>query len=157
MIVIGVDPGYHRIGFSVIKETEGKFKLLFSECYSTSKDLSFSERIAMVTERFRELCEKYSPEICGIEKIFMNTNQKTVMQIAEVRGAIIYASHQHNIHTRQYTPIEIKKVLTGQGTADKLQVEKMVKIILPDAPENKIDDEYDAIAVALACLLNDKN
>ena len=153
MIVLGIDPGYHRIGFAIINADGNNFDLVFSECYTSEPTMEFSERIAIATERFRELCEKYKPELCGMEEVFMSKNQKTAMRVAEVRGAIIYASHQCGVHIEQHTPMEIKKVLTGQGHADKAQVEKMIKTIVKGVPEGKIDDEYDAIAVAVATAL----
>lgn len=155
MIVIGVDPGYHRIGFAVVEINGNNFKLLFSECHTIEKELQFPERITIAVERFIELCEKHKPEVCGIEEVFMNKNQKTAMKVAEVRGALVYASHRQQLHVKQYTPIEIKKALTGHGNADKKQVEKMIKTIIKDVPEGRIDDEYDAIAVATAVVLVD--
>ena len=150
MRIIGIDPGYQRIGFAVLEQNANDFNLIHSECFTTDKEEGFTERVAKVAERYRFLIEKHKPEVCAIEDIFMHKNLKTAIKIASTRGALIYCSHQHHLTIEEYTPKEIKKALVGNGSADKLQVEKMLKLILKNIPEGKIDDEYDAIAVALA-------
>jgi len=126
-----------------------KEEYIFSETFKTSPKLDFKERLFLLGRRIEEIIEKYKPEILSIEKLFFNTNQKTATNVAETRGAIIYLAMKNNLKVYEYTPLEIKMAMTGNGRADKKQVIFMVNQLIKLDKEIKYDDEYDAIAVGL--------
>ena len=91
----------------------------------------------------------YKPDIASIEKLFFFRNQTTVMPVAHARGVILTVLEMNGIPVFEYTPMEVKQVLTGYGRADKKEVEQMVKISLGVEKLPKLDDTVDSIAIAI--------
>ena len=151
MIILGIDPGFERLGIAILEKnkSEKKEKIIFSECFKTSSKLDFSERLHLIGGRVKKIIKKYRPEILAIETLFLNTNQKTVMHVAEVRGAIIYEAMNFGLKVFEASPPQIKIATTGYGRASKEQMMKMVKILLTASNSIKSDDELDAVAIAL--------
>lgn len=157
MRILGIDPGFERLGIAIIeKEKNMKEKLLFSECFKTSAQIPFSERLILLGDEVKKIIKKYSPEILAIETLFLNTNQKTAMHVAEARGVVIYESQKANLKIFEASPPQIKIAITGYGKADKKQIIKMVHLLLKIEKEKKSDDELDAIAIALTGLAHSK-
>jgi crossover junction endodeoxyribonuclease RuvC len=155
---MGIDPGFERLGIAIIeKEKGGKEKLLFSECFKTSKTLEFSERLKLLGDRVSLLIQKYEPRCLGIETLFFETNKTTAMRVAEVRGALLYIATQNDLKICEYSPLQIKSAVTGYGKADKRAVMTMVpKLIKIEGEKKMIDDELDAIAIALTASASEK-
>jgi crossover junction endodeoxyribonuclease RuvC len=150
MKILGIDPGYERIGIAIIDKNKGeKERLIFSECFKTSKEINFEERILLIGKKIEEIIKEHKPEILAIETLFLNTNQKTVMHVSEARGVIIYEAMKNNLGLFEATPPQIKIATTGYGRADKKDVLKMVRLLIDIDESKKSDDELDAIAIAL--------
>lgn len=151
MKILGIDPGYERLGIAVLEKNKNgeKEKVLFSTCFKTSAKLKFPERILLIGEEVKKVIKKYNIQVLSIETLFLNTNHKTVMRVAEVRGVIIYEAIQAGLEIFEASPPQIKNATTGYGKATKEQINKMVKILV-DIDKNKTsDDELDAIAIAI--------
>jgi crossover junction endodeoxyribonuclease RuvC len=158
MIILGIDPGYERLGIAILEKTKGdkKERVLFSECFKTSAKLVFSERLQLIGEEVRKIIKEYKPETLSIETLFLTTNQKTVMRVAEARGVAIYEAARAGLKIFEASPLQIKTATTGYGKSDKMQVIKMVKILVEidnsktrKGARQESDDELDAIAIAL--------
>lgn len=157
--ILGVDPGYDRLGIAIIEKwPPRKEMVIYSECFQTPKDADIHDRLALVGNEITKVLDEFRPDCTAIENLFITKNQKTAMRVAEVRGIVIYESMKRGIPVSEYTPMQIKTAITGDGTSDKTRVMKMVDILI-DVPDKKktvgsrgIDDEYDAIAVALTHL-----
>ena len=149
MKVLAIDPGYERIGIAVIEKVNGKEKLIFSSTFKTLKKDKFIDRMFQIGQEIEKIIEKYHPEFFAIEKLFFNTNQKTATNVSEIRGALIYLALRNNLKVFEYTPLQIKVAVTGQGRADKKQVMFMIERLIKIENEIKYDDEYDAIACGL--------
>lgn len=150
MIILGIDPGYERIGIALIEKNKGeKERLIFSECFKTSKELKFEDRLLLIGQKINEIIKEYDPKILAIETLFLNTNQKTVMHVSEARGVIIYEAIKNKLNLFEATPPQIKIATTGYGRADKKDVLKMVRLLIQIDESKKSDDELDAIAIAL--------
>ena len=159
MRVLAFDPGYERLGVAVLEKENGKEVLLYSACVRTSAALEFPERLKKLGEETEVLIKKWKPDAVALEEIFFEKNAKTAMQVAEVRGALIYIAVSHGIKIYSYTPGEVKVAVTGYGGSDKRAIAAMVPKLLrlysnPDAKvgARKLDDELDAIAVGITCL-----
>ena len=157
MKILGIDPGFERSGIAVLEKTPAnkKEQVIFSECFKTSAKLDFSERLVLIGEEVRKIIKKYKPEVLSVETLFLTTNQKTVMHVAEARGVVIYECKKAGLKIFEASPPQIKIATTGYGKADKKQVIKMVKILVKIDNSKESDDELDAIAIALtafACL-----
>ena len=151
MIILGIDPGFERLGIAVVqKEKSVKEVLLFSECFKTSKVLEFPERLKLLGEELEKIISEYKPTHLGIETLYFETNKTTAMRVAEVRGTILYLAGKSGMKICEYTPLQIKSAVTGYGKADKKAVMTMVpKLIKIEGDKKMIDDELDAIAVVL--------
>lgn len=156
MRVLAIDPGYGRCGVAVVEKENGKELWVYSDCIETSKDAPFSERLGRVTGEIGRLIEKHAPDAIALEKLFFNTNQKTALQVAEVRGAILHVAHAAGIPVAEYTPGAIKSATAGYGKADKKQITQMIHLLLKIEKPIKLDDEYDAIAVGITHLAHSR-
>jgi crossover junction endodeoxyribonuclease RuvC len=148
MKVLAIDPGFGRCGLAVLEKESGKERLIFSECIETSPKLTFPERLFSVVSECKRVLEKEKPDYVALEKLYFATNQKTAMQVSEVRGALISLAAEHNVPISEYTPMQVKAAL-GYGKADKKQVAKMLHMLVKIDKTIERDDEYDAIAVAV--------
>ena len=151
MKILGIDPGFERLGVAILEKNKNdkKERVIFSECFKTSAKLEFSERLNLIGEKVENIIKKYNPEVLSIETLFLTTNQKTVMHVAEARGVVIYEASKAGLKIFEASPPQIKIATTGYGRADKKQIIKMVQILVDIDKGKKSDDELDAIAIAL--------
>lgn len=198
-IVLGIDPGYALIGFSVLSynkynslnrrglNKKGDNNKIFNKGFvdtniigrniirkntidenigielisygvitTSSKDLYF-DRLKEIADNVEVLLKRYKPDILAIERVYYFKNKKTIMNVSEIRGAIILLALQNNIPVYEFTPLQIKLAITSYGKATKLQVQKMIKRLfnLDKIPEP--DDAADAIACGLTYIWSQKN
>ena len=139
MKILGIDPGMAIVGYSLVEFDGEKCMLLTSGSVQTQKGVRESAR----------LLEIYNDMTTIIEKLFFFRNRTTVMPVAHARGVILTVLEAHNIPIYEYTPMEVKQVLTGYGRADKKEVEHMVKLSLNTDKLPKLDDTIDSIAIAI--------
>lgn len=151
MKILGIDPGYERLGIAVLEKNKGDRKetLVYSNCFKTSAKLPLPERIFLLGAEVESIIKKYSPDKLAIEKLYFENNQKTAMGVSEARGAIIFVGRNSGLEILEYTPLQIKNAVTGYGKADKKQVHNMVAKLINLPTSVKQDDEIDAIAVAI--------
>ena len=155
--IIGIDPGYDRLGMAVIEKfSKGHENILYSGCFRTSSRDSIYERLHQIGLEISRLIEIFRPDIATMETLFIAKNQKTAMRVSEARGVIIYEMTKRHIPIFEYSPMQVKAAITGNGHSDKDHMIKMIHLLvsmpkISSAITNKkrLDDEYDAIAVAL--------
>lgn len=157
MKILGIDPGYERLGVAVLQKDTGKEKVIFSECFKTDAKLPFPERLELIGKEVKNIIKKYKPDVLSIETLFLTTNQKTVMHVAEVRGVVIYEAMCAGLKVFEASPPQIKIATTGYGKADKAQIIRMVKMLVEIDNTKKSDDELDAIAIALTAFAHIRN
>lgn len=149
MKILGIDPGTATVGWGVIDVDGSKTALIASGYLSTSKDLPLHKRLAEISRDLSLLIKKYQPEEAAVEELFFFSNQKTVISVAQARGAILLTLENFCVNIFSYTPLEVKQALTNYGRADKSQVQTMVKALLRLSAVPKPDDVADALAIAL--------
>ena len=147
MKILGIDPGYNIIGYGII-ETQGT-KVVDYGVITTPKNMPISQRLHTIYQAACELMKTFKPDEVAFEELFFNTNNTTAIPVAEARGVLIVACKQYVDRLFEYTPLQIKQALTGNGRAEKKQVQFMVKNILGLSAIPKPDDAADALAVAL--------
>ncbi len=149
MRIIGIDPGYAIVGFGIIEYDNGRFKVIDYGAVTTSADMDFNRRLEIIYDDVSQILDIYKPESLAIEKLYFQNNQKTAIDVAEARGVILLSAVKRRLLIREYTPLEVKKSVTGYGKAVKKQVQEMTKRILrlPEIP--KPDDTADALAIAV--------
>lgn len=149
MKILGIDPGMAIVGYGLIDYINDEISLCSSGSIQTCKDCKDEERLLDIFNDMCTIVEKYRPDCASIEKLYFFKNQKTIIPVAEARGVILTALQKYNIPIYEYTPIEVKQVLTGYGRATKKEVESMVKLSLNTHTLPKLDDTVDAIAIAI--------
>jgi crossover junction endodeoxyribonuclease RuvC len=149
--VLGIDPGFDRLGIAVIEGDPSKPVHVWSDCVNIPKGTQ-SERLACVYNTIEDMLTQYAPTSCGIEGLFFSTNKKTALSVAEARGAVLSALGNASVPVFEFSPAQVKLAVTGYGKADKVAVSSMVPKLLVLPVKKRLDDEFDAIAVALACL-----
>lgn len=152
-IILGVDPGLATCGFAIVESTgQRSFKLRESGAIRTSSDDPLDSRLKSIHSEIDNLVSKYEPKLVAVEKIFFSNNQKTAVLVAQARGVIILAASGREVV--DYSPLEIKKTITGYGKANKKQVQSMVQRLLGLRELPSPADAADAIGVSLCCGLD---
>ncbi len=137
------------VGYSLIEFEGDNITLLTSGSIQTEKGSRESARLLEIFNDMTTLLENFKPDVCAIEKLFFFRNQTTVMPVAHARGVILTVLEKFGVPVFEYTPMEVKQVLTGYGRADKKEVEQMVKLALSSDNLPKLDDTVDSIAIAI--------
>ena len=149
MIILGIDPGLAIVGFGVLDKQKLKTDVIDYGVITTPKEDTLPIRLEKIYKAMCELIDKYKPEQVAIEELFFNTNTTTGISVAEARGVILLACINKGCKLFEYTPLQIKQALTGNGRADKHQVQFMVKAILKLTAIPRPDDAADGLAAAL--------
>ena len=150
MRILGIDPGTGICGFGVIEVKQtGRAKMIDNGVIATPPHTPLSERLLDIYESMHEIIKLNKPDCVSIEKLFFTKNITTGISVAEARGVVLLVCKQHELPTFEYTPNEIKKTMTGYGSADKKQMQEMVKLHLDLASVPKPDDAADALAAAI--------
>lgn len=149
MIILGIDPGYAIVGYGVVNYSNNTFTTLDYGAVTTPSDMDFSDRIEIIYDDIDTLIKKYHPAAISIEKLFFNSNQKTAIDVAQARGAIVLAAKKNRVDIFEYTPLQVKQSVVGYGRAVKYQVMEMTRIILKLKAMPKPDDAADALAIAI--------
>ena len=150
MKILGIDPGMAIVGYSILDFYGKNLSLLNSGSIRTEKGQRESARLLEIYNDITCIVDKYKPDVCAIEKLFFFRNHTTVMPVAHARGVILTVLEQHKIPIYEYTPMEVKQILTGYGRADKKEVEQMVKLSLGVDSLPKLDDTVDSIAIGIS-------
>ena len=154
MRILGIDPGLAIVGYSVVEADSDCNILITSGSIQTDKNKSDSARLFEIENDLKFIIDKYNPDSASIEKLFYFKNQKTVIPVAEARGVILSVLESKNIPIAEFTPIEVKQIITGYGRASKEEVAKIVEKLIVYKNLPKLDDTLDSIAIALCYARN---
>ncbi len=157
MRILGIDPGLAIVGYSVIDIVKDKNILVSSGSIQTDKDKTDAERLLEIETDLQTIIQKFQPDFASIEKLFYFKNQKTIIPVAEARGVILSVLQKNKIKIQEYTPIEVKQIITGYGRATKDEVAKIVQMSIEYKKLPKLDDTLDSIAIALCFARNNIN
>lgn len=147
--ILGIDPGYARLGWCVISQND-EIKYLDGGCILTNKNDHKMIRYKQIYDNICNIIKTYKINVLGIEDLYFSINTKTALNVAESRGIIYLCSAQNNLKVIEISPNKVKSMITGYGHSTKEQIEFMVKNQIKFNSKVKYDDYFDAIAVALA-------
>lgn len=149
-IILGIDPGIADTGFGVIRiNDKGVLECLDYGSITTKAGTALSVRLKTLHEQLQKIIEEYRPDIMAVEELFFCKNVKTAIVVGQARGVILLTGEMNKLLLKEYTPLQVKQAVSTYGQASKLQVQKMVKVILRLAELPKPDDAADALAVAI--------
>lgn len=150
MIILGVDPGLTRCGVGVIEAgAHRRLSFIHVDVVRSSPDMSQDLRLLAIYNGLVEKIETYAPDTVSIERVFAQSNRNTVLGTAQAAGLAMLAAAQRNIPVALHTPTEAKLAITGNGHAQKIQIERMVTRILNLNTMPKPADAADALALAI--------
>ena len=152
MKILGIDPGIGICGFGLIETTSRMgARALDYGAVTTTVDAPLPSRLKELYDSLNEVFDETKPEVVAVEKLFFSKNITTGIAVAEARGIVLLVAEQRGLTVYEYSPNEIKKCLTGYGSATKTQIEEMVRVHLGMKQKPKPDDVADALAVAITC------
>jgi crossover junction endodeoxyribonuclease RuvC len=148
-LILGIDPGYGRMGYAVIVAQGVDLRLLVCDVVSTPTKMTYPLRLQRLYEELCTIVSQYHPQEAAMEKLFFGHNAPTAITVAQARGIALLTLAQHGLSIAEYTPSEVKLAVTGYGAARKAQVGEMVRLLLhlPQIP--RPDDAADAAAIAI--------
>ena len=146
--ILGIDPGLRVTGFGVIDKTGQKLAYVTSGCIRTPQAGSLPERLAVILDSLGEVIAAHRPEQVALEKVFVNVNPESTLALGQARGTAICAAVSAKLPVSEYTALQVKQAVVGNGLAKKEQVQEMVKRLLrlAGAPSG---DAADALACAI--------
>lgn len=148
MRILGIDPGFDRIGYGVVDREGSKLSCVEYGLVSTPK-IGFADRLGMAHAQLLELMQRTRPDALATEKLLFSVNRKTALDVAKALGVILLAGNQCRLDWTEYSPQEVKQSVVGNGAADKRQVQYMVTRLLSLAEPPKPDDVADALGIAI--------
>ncbi len=148
--ILGIDPGTGILGFGVIEiDSKNKPQMVDAGVIRTPVNEDDAVRLLTIYEELTDIITATKPQIMSVEKLFFSQNVTTAMTVSQARGVVLLCGQQNGLELHEYTPQQIKLAITGQGRADKKQVQEMVKVLLGLNEVPKPDDCADALAAAL--------
>lgn len=149
MRILGIDPGYAIVGYGILDYKGNRFTPVTYGAILTEAHTPFNERLEKIYDDFIDIALKFSPEAMSMEKLFYNSNAKTVIDVSQARGVLMLAAQKCHIPIFEYTPLQVKQSVVGYGKAEKKQVQEMTRRILGLEKVPKPDDTADALAMAI--------
>lgn len=149
MRIIGIDPGFGRMGYGIIESGDGRsWRALGWGCLSTSPKKSLTARLQELRDKINKLVKEFKPDLASVEKLYFFNNAKTAMDVGQARGVILLTLLDCDLEIYEFTPLQIKQALTGYGRAEKFQMQKMAAMVLGVKEKITSDDAADALAGA---------
>lgn len=149
MVILGIDPGYAIMGYGLVEATGGNVKVLDYGVIETTPKSTFPERLNRLYDGMKLLLAQFRPNHVAFEELFFYRNVSTALQVGAGRGVSMLAVQQEGVPLYEYTPMQVKLSVTGNGHADKKQVQHMVRALLTLKETPRPDDAADALAVAI--------
>lgn len=147
--ILGIDPGYGRVGWGVIEGHGSNWEYIAHGCIDTDKRYSFVKRLLQIETELEAVIVAYQPNFSAVEQIFFSKNVTTGIDVSQARGVILLSLAHHKIPIAELTPNQIKQAVAGHGGAKKEQVQDMVQRELKMQERPRQDDAADALAVAI--------
>ncbi len=152
MTILGIDPGFAIVGFSLLEGTRGNARLVRCGVITTPAGVPLPRRLLQISQDMDELVSTWRPDAMAVEELFFTNNVTTGIGVAQARGVILAAAAQYDVPVYEYSPSQVKMAVAGYGRAEKKQVMDMTRRLLQLKDVPKPDDAADAVAVALCHL-----
>lgn len=151
MLILGLDPGSRHTGFGVVRQRGPKLEVVEFGRFTVSAQTSLPARLGAISADLEELLSSLEPGVVAIESTFLGMNPRSLMVLAQARGALLSVVGRRSVRVVEYSPAEVKSAVTGNGNADKEQVARMVRLLLALPDDALPADATDALAVAICC------
>lgn len=155
-VILGIDPGTHRLGWGIISGNASKQRYIASGCIENAPHTTPDIYLPNIHREISTIITQFKPDVIGIESLLFQKNVNTAIPVAEARGIIRLIAAGNNISVIETAPNTIKLSVAGSGSANKTEVTRMVGLLLGIEVSKKRDDELDALAVAISTLVSNK-
>ncbi len=145
--ILGIDPGLRITGFGVLDKVGQQLHYVASGCIKTP-DGELPERLKAILNSLGEVIAQHRPDQVAVEKVFVNVNPQSTLLLGQARGAAICAAVLANLPVAEYTALQVKQAVVGNGHAEKEQVQQMVQRLLK-LSGTPSSDAADALACAI--------
>jgi crossover junction endodeoxyribonuclease RuvC len=152
VFVLGVDPGLTRCGYGAVRQVGGRLRAEAAGVLTTPASAPLPERLAELQANLRALLVELRPDAVAVERIFFQANVRTAMSVGQASGVVLAEGAAAGCTVVQYTPTQVKGAVTGSGSADKGQVQRMVQSLLGLEQPPRPADAADALALAICHL-----
>jgi len=152
MFVLGIDPGLSRCGYGVVEQVRHKQRAVAAGVVRTEPCDETPARLAELQSEIRSLIVEFAPEVVAVERVLFQTNVRTAMGVGQASGIVMAEAITAGCRVVEYSPNEIKLAVAGDGSADKNQMEHMVRLLLDISKPLRPVDAADALGVALTYL-----
>jgi crossover junction endodeoxyribonuclease RuvC len=152
MIILGVDPGTASTGYGIVKKTRSLRCLDYNVIHTYPKDRT-EERLRQISNGLSRVIKKHRPDVLAIENVYFFRNLKTAIPVSQAKGSIMLTAAKKKVPVCEFTPLQVKLAVTGNGRADKKEVQKTIKRILKLKEIPKPDHASDALAIAVTYLM----
>ena len=153
MLTLGIDPGTASLGYGFVREREdGSLEAVKYGVIRTQPDTPMPKRLKQIHDELVDLIAYYGPDRAAVEELFFSRNVTTAIKVAQAQGVVLLTLQNANVETAEYKPLVVKQSVCNYGGADKLQIKKMVQIMLGLDDMPRPDDAADALAVAITDL-----
>lgn len=159
MLILGLDPGTATTGYGLIKTNNKNFEVVEWGLIETDKESDPGKRLINIYKKMKDVLNEHSPNVVAIEKLFFATNAKTAMRVGQAHGVLLFCAAEFKLNVHEYAPGTIKKMVSGNGRADKKFMQKSLRKILGAGVRSKprqkthFDNAADALAVAVCHVL----
>lgn len=147
--VLGIDPGFAITGYGIVIHDKQQVTALAQGAIMSKPSVPYEQRLKKIYTGLTGIIKKYKPDAVAIEKLFFAANTTTAMRVGEARGVAILAAGIAGLPVREFTPLQVKQAITGDGRADKVQMQRMVKVLLKLKSVPQPDDVADALAIGI--------
>ena len=150
-IILGIDPGLAKTGYGVIRVEGNRIIHIYHDTITTDASAPTGVRLLAIYAGIKKSIKSFKPTMAGIESLYFAKNISSAMPVAQARGVILLTLAQAGITAREFSPIEIKQMITGNGRAEKAQVQRLVRFLLSMEKTAMSDHASDALAAAICC------
>lgn len=154
MFVLGIDPGLSRCGYGAVRQTVRSTEVVSAGLITTPRELAVPERLSILLRDVQEILSELKPDVVAIERILFRTNAKTAMSVGQASGVILLAAFEAGCEIVEYSASEVKLAIAGYGSADKLQVQRMIQVLAKLEQIPRPPDVADALGLAFCYLAN---
>ncbi len=149
--ILGLDPGSRFTGFGLVERQGSHIRALEAGRIRLEADSELATRLASLCAQLDDLLVRMRPDAVALESLFHGINSRSLIVLAQTRGALLAQLAGRRLPIVEYSPAEIKQAITGNGRADKQQVARMVSLLLALGEHNLAEDATDALAAAICC------
>jgi len=151
VLILGIDPGSLHTGYGLVEKHGSSLVHVDAGRFSCPRGMELPQRLAFLVGRLEALIAGRRPDLAVLETPFHGMNARSLIVLAQARGALLATLAGREVEIREYSPAEVKSAVTGNGRADKDQVARMVRLLLAVRGDGWASDATDALALAICC------